>query len=82
MVAITGGRDVGERDRGASPSDRKALPFTSTRGSSISLHNLSLVGSTNSIINPFAGFDGVKAETKVEVTIEQAQKSDGESLKR
>jgi hypothetical protein len=40
------------------------------------------VGSTDSIIKLFVGFGGVKAETKVEVTIEQAQESDGESLKR
>jgi hypothetical protein len=38
----------------------------STRGSSISLRNPSLVGSTDSIIKLFVGFGGVKAETKVE----------------
>ena len=45
----------------------------------ISLHDPSPVGSTDSID---MGFGDVKAETKVEVTIEQAQESDGESPKR
>jgi len=40
------------------------------------------VGSTDSIIKPFVGFGDVKAETKVKVTIEQAQESNEESLKR
>ena len=60
----------------------RTVTITSTRGSSISLCNPSLVGSTDSIIKLFVGFGGVKGETKVEVTIEQAQESDGESLKR
>lgn len=45
----------------------------------ISLHDPSPMGSTDSID---VGFGDVKAETKVEVTIEQAQESDRESLKR
>jgi hypothetical protein len=34
------------------------------------------------MIKPAVGFVSVKAETKVEATIEQAQKSDGKILKR
>ena len=60
-VTITGGRDVGECDCGASHLTGSTSIPMSTRDSSISLRNPSLVG-----------FGGVKAETKVEVTIEQA----------
>ncbi|OCL10910.1 hypothetical protein AOQ84DRAFT_288325 [Glonium stellatum] len=82
-VTITGGGDGGERDRDISPSERKRFNREHLRrSSSASVQDPSPLGSTDSIIKPAIGWSGVKAETKVEITIEHAHESDQESSRR
>jgi hypothetical protein len=72
-ITITGGRDVGERDRGASPSDRKHFHSQRLRGVRAFRFKTqaSWAAQTQSSRSTTAFVD-FGAETKVEVTIEQA----------
>lgn len=76
-VTITGGR----RTRGSIIGTSKDAPrgrtadgkYGDRRGSSISLREPSPVGSTDNIISKGMSFGNIKAETKVEVTIQKAE---------